>query len=86
MPALTIFFDITPEEGLKRINANEEREVNRLDLEKIDFHQRVYDGYQLLLQQFSDRIQSVDAMKTIEEVTDEVYTKIITHLKGEASI
>lgn len=86
MPALTIFFDITPEEGLKRINANEEREVNRLDLEKIDFHQRVYDGYQLLLQQFSDRIQSVNAMKTVEEVTDEVYTKIITHLKGEVSI
>src|SRR5699024_10314475 len=84
MPTLTVFFDITPEEGLKRISANELREVNRLDLEKIDFHQKVYDGYQLLLQRFSDRIQTVDARKTIEEVTDDVYTKIIAHLKGEA--
>ena len=38
MPDLTLFFDIKPEEALKRINMDDEREVNRLDLEKIDFH------------------------------------------------
>ena len=32
-PDLTLLFDITPEEGLKRIAANASREVNRLDLE-----------------------------------------------------
>src|SRR5699024_5021971 len=63
MPALTIFFDITPEEGLKRINKNNGREINRLDLEKIDFHEKVYEGYQLLLNKFSNRIQSIDATK-----------------------
>ena len=39
-PDLTLLFDIKPEEGLKRIAANASREVNRLDLEKLDFHHK----------------------------------------------
>ena len=45
MPDLTILFDIKPEIGLARIAANDLREVNRLDLEGLAFHELVYEGY-----------------------------------------
>ena len=44
-PDLTLLFDIKPEEGLKRIASNANREVNRLDLEKLDFHHKVRDTF-----------------------------------------
>lgn len=68
MPDLTIFFDIDPEVGLNRINIDNNREVNRLDLEKIDFHNKVREGYNILLENYKERIKKIDASKSIEEV------------------
>lgn len=72
MPNLTIYFDILPEVGLARIRANQNREVNRLDLEKIDFHHKVREGYLKLRERFPDRIQVVQADQSIEKVFEEV--------------
>jgi dTMP kinase len=68
MPDLTIYFDIKPEEGLKRISSNNGREINRLDLENIEFHQKVREGYRILMMQFPDRIIKIDASAPLEEV------------------
>ncbi|WP_251554293.1 dTMP kinase [Neobacillus muris] len=68
MPDLTIYFDIEPEIGLMRINKNKGREVNRLDLENLSFHQKVREGYLLLLDRFPERIKRIDASKTMDEV------------------
>lgn len=68
MPELTIYFDIEPELGLKRINKNKGREINRLDLEDLEFHQRVRTGYHLLLERFPNRIIKIDASGTVDEV------------------
>ena len=76
LPKRTIFFDIKPEEGLKRVYTNKDREVNRLDLETLDFHQKVYDGYQLLSDKFKDRIIKIDASKDIDNVLSQVIDKI----------
>lgn len=76
LPKRTIFFDIKPEEGLKRVYTNKDREVNRLDLETLDFHQKVYDGYQLLSEKFKDRIVKIDASKDIDNVLSQVIDKI----------
>jgi dTMP kinase len=73
MPDLTLYFDIAPEEGLKRIARHDGREVNRLDLESLDFHQKVYEGYQSLIKQYPDRIKVVDAAKSKEEVFTSAY-------------
>ncbi|MEL3973769.1 dTMP kinase [Rossellomorea oryzaecorticis] len=73
MPDLTLYFDISPEEGLKRIARHDGREVNRLDLESLDFHQKVYKGYQTLIKQYPDRIKVVDASKSKEEVFEQAY-------------
>ncbi|MFJ7729869.1 dTMP kinase [Neobacillus sp. NPDC097160] len=68
MPELTIYFDIEPELGLKRINKNKGREINRLDLEDLEFHQRVREGYHLLVERFPNRIVRIDASGTVDEV------------------
>jgi dTMP kinase len=68
MPVLTIYFDIVPELGLTRINQNKGREINRLDLENLEFHQKVSAGYHHLIQRFPNRIVSIDASGTVEEV------------------
>lgn len=72
MPNLTIFFDIEPQLGLDRINKDKGREVNRLDLEEIDFHNRVRQGYNILLENYNNRIIKIDASKSIEEVFKDV--------------
>ena len=41
MPDLTVFFDLSPEKGILR--KKNERALDRLEEEKIDFHKRVYD-------------------------------------------
>ena len=68
MPALTIYFDISPEVGIQRINANKNREVNRLDLEKMTFHTLVRNGYLEVVKRFPERVKKIDASLSIEEV------------------
>jgi dTMP kinase len=68
MPAKTLYFDITPEEGLKRINKSSDREVNRLDLENINFHHKVREGYHLLIEKYPERIIKIDATGSIDQV------------------
>ncbi|WP_077210325.1 dTMP kinase [Bacillus dakarensis] len=76
MPKLTLFFDIDPVLGLERINSNKGREVNRLDLEGIQFHHKVREGYHLLLEKFPERIVKIDAAYSIEDVFNEAYLKV----------
>ncbi len=75
-PDLTLLFDLEPEEGLKRIEKNKGREVNRLDLEKLEFHKKVRDNFHVLAKKYSTRYIIIDASKPLNEVEDEVY-KII---------
>ncbi len=72
LPDLTIFVDVRPEVGLARVFNTVNREVNRLDLEKLDFHKMIYNGYLDLIQRYPERIKRVDGELTIEEVTTEV--------------
>lgn len=67
-PDLTLLFDITPEEGLKRIAANASREVNRLDLEKLEFHHKVRNTFLELAKKYPERYVIIDASKSREEV------------------
>ncbi len=72
MPDITIYLDIEPELGLARIANNKEREINRLDLEKLEFHKKVREGYSILMEEYPERIIKVDASKSIKEVLNEV--------------
>ena len=72
MPNLSIFFDLDPGEGLKRIIKDNNREVNRLDNEKLDFHNKVREGYYKILEKDKDRIVKIDASKSIDKVYEDV--------------
>ncbi|MFE8704232.1 dTMP kinase [Cytobacillus sp. FJAT-54145] len=76
MPDITFYFDIEPALGLERINKHKGREVNRLDLEDIQFHEKVREGYHLLLERFPERIRKIDASKTVDMVYKEAETKL----------
>ncbi|MCM3708309.1 MULTISPECIES: dTMP kinase [Cytobacillus] len=76
MPELTLYFDIEPEAGLERINQHKGREVNRLDLEKLDFHHKVREGYLKLMELYPERIFKIDASKPLEEVYQQAETKL----------
>ena len=67
-PDLTLYFDIEVEEGLARIAANSDREVNRLDMEGLDLHRKVRRGYLSLLEKETDRIVKIDASLPLDQV------------------
>jgi dTMP kinase len=75
-PQLTLLFDMPPEVGLARINQHQGREVNRLDLEQLSFHQRVRDTYLQLAKRFADRFVVIDASLPMQAVIDKTYQVI----------
>lgn len=72
-PDVTIYFDIAPEKGLARIYANRTDEINRLDIEGLAFHQKVYEGYQEVIKRDPKRFHVVNADQPKEAVIDEVW-------------
>ena len=79
-PDLTLLFDIKPEIGLARIAQNSNREVNRLDLEKIEFHNKVRDTFLELAKRYPDRYVIIDASKPREEVAKATLDAILARL------
>lgn len=71
MPDLTLYFDVEPEVGLSRIEKDAGREVNRLDVESLKFHEAVREGYQLLVRQYPDRINVIDAGNGMDQVFED---------------
>ncbi|PIC56350.1 dTMP kinase [Sporosarcina sp. P12(2017)] len=73
MPDCTIFFDVPPEVGLTRIWKDKDREQNRLDLETLEFHEKVYKGYLEVILGNEGRIQVVDAQLLPAQVIENVW-------------
>ena len=79
-PDLTLLFDINPTIGLSRISKNAEREVNRLDLEKLDFHTKVRNTFLSLSKQYPERYVVIDASLSMEEVANKALQVILERL------
>ena len=79
-PDLTLLFDIKPEVGLARIASNADREVNRLDLEKLEFHNKVRDTFLALAKRYPDRYVIIDASQSREEVAKATLEAITSRL------
>lgn len=82
-PDLTLYFDIDSETGLTRIAKNAEREINRLDLEKLEMHQRVRQGYLELAELEKSRVVTIDASQDIEQVVADALKEILDCLSEE---
>ena len=79
-PDMTLLFDIKPEIGLARIAANAGREVNRLDLEKMSFHEGVRKTFLELAKRYPERYVVIDASKSPEEVLRDAMDAILAKL------
>lgn len=84
MPDLVILFDIEPKLGLERINKNKGREINRLDKENMDFHDKVREGYSILMEKYNHNIVKVDASGEVDEVYLEVSKIINENIENKA--
>ncbi|MCM3294003.1 dTMP kinase [Paenibacillus sp. MER 180] len=73
MPDITFWLDIDPQAGLDRIAANQAREVNRLDKEKLTFHEAVREGYERIAKQQPERIVRLDATQSLTQISGQMF-------------
>lgn len=80
LPDCTIYVDVRPEVGLSRIKENN-REQNRLDLEKLSFHQKVYEGYAEVAKKFNDRFRVINGEQSKDKVLKDTI-KVLDEIIG----
>lgn len=66
LPDATFLLKVDPAIGKKRLVPGQE---DRIELEKLDFHQKVYDGYCRLEKMYPDRIIGIEAERPIDEIS-----------------
>lgn len=67
LPDLTLYFDVDTAIGLVRVMTGD-REVNRLDLETQEMHEKVRAGYQKIAALHPERIITIDASQELDQV------------------
>ena len=67
---------LKPEDSIAR--KSKQAELDRLEAEKANFHQRVFDGYISLARRNKERIKIIDALKTEEDI----HSEILNHIEG----
>jgi dTMP kinase len=84
-PDLTLLLDIDVERGLARRRDGGE-EMNRLDLEVVEFHQRVRDGYHQLALADPDRWIIVDADRPVTAVQADLQKIVLEQLTAHKNV
>ena len=69
-PDITFLMDISAAAGKARVSAA--RDLDRLEQEDMEFHNAVYEGYMRLKEIYGERIVSIDASRSIEEIAEEI--------------
>ncbi|MCI9598410.1 MAG: dTMP kinase [Firmicutes bacterium] len=69
VPDITFFLRLEPDVSKGRI---QEGSLDRIELEAMDFHQRVFHGYEELALQFPERIITIDAAEEISAVSETI--------------
>lgn len=81
-PNLTLYLDVPPQIGLERARSaiikDGKATYDRVEQEKLDFHQRVRSAYLDIVKQHHERVFLVDASQPIQEVFKSALDKIIT--------
>ncbi|MBE6071694.1 MAG: dTMP kinase [Clostridium butyricum] len=86
MPDISILFDINPKLGLERINKNNNREINRLDLEELEFHEKVREGYNIIYSNNKERIFKINADRSKIEIVNDIKHIIISKLDTKVAL
>ena len=77
-PDLTLYLDIDPKIGLSRAKAR--GELDRIELEKIDFFERVRNKYQEIARE-DNTIVTIDASQSITQVHQDIKEALTTFIK-----
>jgi dTMP kinase len=72
VPKITFLFDIDPEVAVSRLSSRD-RAKDRLDSEGLAFMQETRRGYLVIAKEDPDRVKVLDATKSIEELSHELY-------------
>lgn len=78
-PDLTIFFNIDYKTAIDRKRKN--FETDRLENEEDSFHKKIFNGYIELSKKYKDEIVTVDATKTVDQVTKDCLSIIYNLLE-----
>jgi len=82
-PDITLYLDVDAQIGLNRIGSKESnRQKDRLELEKIDFHNRVREAYQVILKNNPERMILIDAAQEAEKVLEDSWQVLKTKLQA----
>ena len=84
MPDLTIYIDIAPEKCLARLK-KAKKAGNKVDLESLDFYNRVREGYLIINKLFKDRVVKINGEQPLEKLAKEVYEAIDVFLRGRSN-
>lgn len=70
LPDLTIHLDLNAEDGIRR--KKDQAELDRMELETMEFHKKVADGYRQLAKRAPERMKTIDATLPIEEIQERI--------------
>ena len=76
-PDFTLYLDVDSDTGLRRIQNHRKQDVDRLDLEGLEFHQRVLHAYLKLAEENPVRIHRIDAKMSLQEVVESSFSAIV---------
>ncbi|KAB8313314.1 dTMP kinase [Erwinia endophytica] len=79
-PDMTLYLDVTPEIGLRRARAR--GELDRIEQESLNFFIRTRERY-LALAASDDRIKTIDATQSIEQVSQAISRTLVQWLQEQ---
>lgn len=73
-PDITFYLDISPEIGIAR--KRDSKVLDRIEVEKMEFHNSVYKGFQELCNCYTDRIKKINADRSIEDISNDIIEEV----------
>lgn len=72
IPQLTFYLDVDPMMGLERAKRQSQGALDRIEVEKLDYHRLVRRGFLQIAKQEPKRVRVIDASRSADEVFQEV--------------
>ena len=66
MPDVTFLLDLPADVGIAR--KKDQKELDRMEMESLEFHRAVAEGYRSLAERFPERIEKIDATLPIDDI------------------
>ncbi|WBL31237.1 dTMP kinase [Candidatus Phytoplasma sacchari] len=80
-PNITFYLDLEPEIGLERIKTKRKDKIEYFDLQNIEFHKKVREGYLKICKQYPKRIYKINANHSLDSIKEIIEFKIKNNFK-----